>query len=160
MLKIVSILRFGRLSSFATSWKQSQEEKDSLQRKRLREERSVLVQNGAFTAGLVNVLQEIFSRYERTVGGELTHIEASRLWYKCGLKLSSLKEILEDSRCSNDAKIIRFKDFCQLLQRILTDDEMHHPIDLPIDDSENADFEVRTLSGGGLVLISTSDQFF
>ena len=148
MLKIVSILRFGRLSSFATTWKQAQEEKDALQRKRLREDRSVLVQNGAFTTGLVTVLQEIFSRYERTVAGGLTHTEASRLWYKCGLKLSSLKEILGFSRCSSDAKVIYFKDFCQLLQQILTDDEMHHPVDLPKDDSENADFKVRTLSGG------------
>ena len=108
-----------------------------------------MVQNGTFTTKLIAILQEIFSRYESSVAGGLTQIEASRLWYQCGLKLSSLNEILDDAGYSEGKKTIRFGDFHQLLQRIITDDGKHFPIDLPGDENESMDFKVRTQTHDG-----------
>jgi hypothetical protein len=136
----------GRLSSFATSWKQAQAEKDLQRRRQLKEDRAVLIQNGIFTPSLISVLQEILSRYESNVGKGLTHIEASRLWYRCGLRLSSLKEIPSDTVHSKARKFIRFEDFHRLLKRIITDDEIHYPTDLPEDENKSMDFQVRVLN--------------
>ena len=107
-----------------------------------------MTQNGAFTTNLIAVFQEIFSRYENN-GVGLTQIEASRLWYQCGLKLSSLNEFIDDilggDRCTNRTKKITFENFRQLLQRIITDDEkVYH---LPEDENESMNFKVRVSDG-------------
>lgn len=107
----------------------------------------MLIKNGTFTSDLIAILKEIFSRYESNVGSGLTEIEASRLWYQCSLRLSSLKDVLSDTVCSKSKKIISFEDFHRLLQRIIIDDEKHYPIDLPEDENENMDFKVRVSNG-------------
>lgn len=132
-----------RLSSFATSWSEAQAEKDSRQRRQLMEDRSALVQNGTFTTKLIAILQQIFSRYKSDEVDGLTQIEASRLWYQCGLRLSTLEEIVGDTRNVKRKKIISFEDFRQLLQRIIEDDGKNYPIDLPEDKNEIMDFKVR-----------------
>ena len=114
------------------------------------EDRSALVENGTFTTKLIAILQQIFSRYKSDGADGLTQIEASRLWYQCGLRLSSLNEILGDPRCVDGKNIISFEDFHRLLQRIIADDGRRYPIDLPEDKNEIMDFKVRICNDNGL----------
>ena len=109
-------------------------------------ENSVLVQNGSFTPSLISVLQEIFSRYESKGASGLTQIEASRLWYQCGINISSLKAILGDTKSTRSKKtisIISFEVFHRLLQRIIADDEKHFPLELSNIADDPSYFEVR-----------------
>lgn len=129
-----------RLDSFASTWKQKQLEKDIKQRRKIRKGRSVMIQNGSFTPSLMTILHTIFSRYNSISGRNLTQIEASRLWYQCGIRLSTLTEIIGDAKTTQNKNCISFKDFHCLLQRIIMDDEIHHPLLDPsgkIDDSSN-----------------------
>ena len=129
------------MSSFALSWKQAQVEKEILRRRELKEDRSVLIQNGKFTPCLNVALKQIFSLYKNKVANGLTQTEASRLWYQCGLRLSSLNLILDDT--TRKSRIIYFEDFLRLLERILIDDEQHYSIELFEDKDSNDDFQVR-----------------
>jgi len=144
------------LDSFASTWKQKQLEKDIQQREKIRKGRSVMIQNGSFTPSLVTILLEIFSRYNGKSAKNLTQIEASRLWYQCGIRLSSLTEIIGDAKTTQNNNYISFKDFHCLLQRIVTDDEKHHPL---LDPSEkigdSSDFRV----GEKVELASNYERF-
>lgn len=100
-------------------------EKDKRRREELLADRSVLVKKGSVTSGMQSVLRDIFSGYETggdaKVGNsvELNQIEASRLWYRCGIKLSSLIDILQ----TRNDKTVAFADFLQLLHQVIEDDE-------------------------------------
>ncbi len=144
----MSLLLF-RLSSFATDWKQAQIEKDFLRRRELESDRSILIFQGSLSLELVAVLRDIFSRYAangsiqdgRSI--QLTKIEATRLWYRCGIKLSNLEEILKNKPREAERKI-NFEDFRILLQRIVEDDE-ERLSRMELNDTDRSDFEVRTL---------------
>ena len=140
VLANISLISLIRLASFATSWKESQLVKERLRRKQCKADHSVIFENGSFTPKLISVLKEIFSQYETNGRNWLTQVEASRLWYRCGIKLSSLKDIFADDRSTKD---ITFDDFFNLLQRIIADDERHYPIELSDDADDSSDFEVR-----------------
>ena len=101
----------------------------------------MLIKNGSFTPSLTTALEQIFSRYKNNVADGLTQTEASRLWYQCGLRLSSLKDILDDSTRTD--KKIYFEEFLHLLQRIITDDDQHYSIDLLEVKDKGVDFQVR-----------------
>jgi hypothetical protein len=132
------------LTSFTTSWKQAQLEKEAVRRKQLKADYSVLVQNGSFTPKLTSVLQEIFSRYLTAGQTCLIQIEASRLWYRCGIKLSSLKDIFRELTVAGDIKTIKFEDFYQLLERINADDEKKlYPLQPCNNVNVPSDFQVR-----------------
>ena len=75
----------------------------------------------------------------------MTRVEASRLWYQCGIKLLSLKDIIADTKSTSGKKTITFDDFYNLLQRIITEDERHYPLELSNDTDDHPDFEVRLI---------------
>ena len=104
----------------------------------------MLVQNGFLTDDLIIALEEIFLRYRSgTANNELDQIEAARLWYQCGLRLSSLNEILHNTKLTETKKSINFEDFRCLLQRIINDDEKHFPVHRSEKADQFSDFEVR-----------------
>lgn len=139
---------FYRLSSFAAEWKKAQIEKDAQRRQELESHRSLLIVKGSLSPELIAVLLEIFSRYAANGGIldiatiQLTKIEASRLWYRCGMKLSSLNDILE-RKLQGGEKMLVFQDFCSLLQRIVDDDE-ERLSKMALNSVDGSDFEVRT----------------
>jgi hypothetical protein len=112
-----------RLSSFVSDWKQAQKDKYLQQRQAVMEQRSVLIDAGKPTSGLVKVLRTIYSQYLPDFVNCLGYVEASRLWYRSGLKLSSLKEILDQkvSDGSGGAEI-EVNDFLDLIQRMIAED--------------------------------------
>ena len=106
----------------------------------------MLIEKETFTSDLIAVLQEIFSRYKSNSATGLTQIEASRLWYQSGLRLSCLNEVLDNIiQTENKKKIVCFNDFHRLLQRIITDDEKHRPSDA--NKNESIDFRVGFSNG-------------
>lgn len=111
------------MSSFVNDWKQAQLEKDSLRRKELKADRSALIEKGVPTAGLVTVMQTIFSQYCSPDQSSLGLVEASRLWYRCGLKLSSLQKICECKTKNGQEMKIDIQDFLSLLQQVIEEDE-------------------------------------
>lgn len=104
-------------------WKQAQREKDSQRRKELQTDRIALIENGLPTAGLVTVLQSIFSQYCSPGQSSLGLVEASRLWYRCGLKLSSLREICCSKDLGGQDKRIDIQNFLSILESIIAEDE-------------------------------------
>jgi hypothetical protein len=81
------------------------------------------------TPNLVSVLKTIFSLYKEeetdsTTDVELTlsHTAASRLWYRCGMKLSSLDTMIEE-KPSLSLPLIAFDDFLAVIEKILEEDE-------------------------------------
>jgi len=125
------------LRSFATEWRQAQEEKEKQQRRNLINERAVLIKNGKMTPKLRSVLASIFMQYSSPPAGAgasssasqaetlpvsyLKYTEAARLWYRCGLKLASLRTLLNDR--PENAKNVFLTDFFGVIDRIVDEDE-------------------------------------
>ena len=111
------------LRSFATDWKQAQQEKHIQRRQKLLSERSVLVRNGMLTPELVNVLREIYrhSSSNPYQNVQLNRVEASRLWYRCGMKLSHLDELLKTKIPPSNE--ICFEDFLENFIRVVQEED-------------------------------------
>lgn len=128
ILSPVLTLDFGvkSLGSFAKGWKQAQLEKDVQRRTSLVSQRSLLIRDNGPTPALVVVLREIFSWYgagHPPEGGralELTRVEASRLWYRCGLKLSTLDSILAEK--SPTKTTLNVDDFLAVVEKVIQED--------------------------------------
>jgi hypothetical protein len=115
-----------RLNSFVSDWKQAQREKESQRGQEIMSHRAVLIEAGMPTAALIKILRSIFTQYLSDEQSCLGYIEASRLWYRCGLKLSSLKDIMDSKASDCDGKRdIEFYDFLGLIQRIIAEDSKH-----------------------------------
>jgi hypothetical protein len=122
---------FGSLQTFASDWQQAQQEKDDAHRRKLAEHRAVLIQNRRPTAELVTVLQSIFSSYAVGVDDELCTslpvVAAARLWYRCGMKLSSLHSLMETKAVTQvgkpDASLVNFDDFIDPIIQAIEDEE-------------------------------------
>jgi hypothetical protein len=75
-----------------------------------------------------SALRDIFCGYKTDIDTrtgmscELNQIEASRLWYRCGIKLSCLMEIFQTQTERTD-KTVAFADFLQLVTEIVEEDE-------------------------------------
>lgn len=115
---------FVRLQHFVSERKRSQYEEDELKRVALAQKRSLLIQKGRITPELEVVLTSIFSSYAETdidEDGEilLDTVTASRLWYRCGMKLSGLESILEKNARSS----LTMADFMEVITRIVQEDE-------------------------------------
>ncbi|KAG7373198.1 HECT-domain ubiquitin-transferase [Nitzschia inconspicua] len=145
-----------QLSSFVSEWKQAQNDKFSRQRQAILSQRSVLIDAGRPTSALVRTLRAIFTQYLSKEGSCLNNLEASRLWYRCGLRLSSLREIIDNkSEGSDGKKWIEFNDFLGLVERVISDDaKQFHEI--PSDD-EN--FATRFVVGGKVELVEGYERF-
>lgn len=106
----------------------------------------MLIEGGSFKPDLLAILKEIFSRYRSEGACELSQVEASRLWYRCGLRLDSLKDIL--AKVNKVERSITFQDFLCLLQRIMADDEKHYPsLEPSIEFDECSDLQVSLVHG-------------
>ena len=91
----------------------------------------VLIKDGMPTSKLQKVLYQIFSMYANhrpgtSVGvdvdmdlANVSEIMASRLWYRCGMKLSTLDDIL----ISREKRNISFRDFLSLIQQVIDDEQ-------------------------------------
>lgn len=101
---------------------------EKVQRLALREQRSRLVVEGKATDLLAKTLRQIFSLYGNGDSDEqLGVIAASRLWYRAGLKLKHLTEIVEskatETGCLFSKALVAFEDFCGVLYSVLEEDE-------------------------------------
>ena len=125
---MLSLCNSHSLRAFATDWKQAQKEKDIQKRGKLKSQRSLLIQDGLPSEELVLELRTIFSWYARSQNFNLqdndmhlTRVEASRLWYRCGMKLSSLETLLQEK--SPPSKVLRINDFLILVQKVIREEE-------------------------------------
>jgi hypothetical protein len=106
-----------------------QQEKEETLRCTLNSQRAVLIEDGMPTPQLVSVLKTIFAQYKKeeansTADVELTlsYTAASRLWYRCGIKLSCLDTMLEE-KPSPSLPLITFEDFLAVIEKIVEEDE-------------------------------------
>ena len=119
------------LRTFATDWKKAKEEKDQETRQRLADERSVLIRDGSMSPELRKVLEEIFLMYsdcDDTMEEDgksavtLTSALASRLWYRCGMKLASLENILEAKDDDEHTGNVTLEDFLGVIEKVVEED--------------------------------------
>jgi hypothetical protein len=106
-----------------------QQEKDETLRCTLNSQRAVLIKDGIPTPQLLSVLKTIFTQYNEEASNSTTDVEltlnytaASRLWYRCGIKLSCLDTMLEE-RPSPSLHLITFEDFLAVIEKIVEEDE-------------------------------------
>jgi hypothetical protein len=122
--------QFFRLRTYATRWREKQEETNQKIRSKLAKERAVLIKDGMPSLKLQKVLRQIFAWYTdcdyeassndiETDDLSISHIMASRLWYRCGMKLSTLDEI--GLSCAN--RTVNFQDFFTLITNIVAEDD-------------------------------------
>ena len=89
-------------------------------------QRSLLIRDSGLTPELDGILRDIFSWYasdchgEPGSAGELSRVEASRLWYRCGLKLSALDATL--AKKSPASSTLNIDDFLQLVKKVIVED--------------------------------------
>jgi hypothetical protein len=129
-----------------------QQEKDETLRCTLNSQRAVLIEDGVPTPHLVSVLKTIFSLYKEeetdlTTDVELTlsYTAASRLWYRCGMKLSCLDTMLEE-KPSPSLPLIAFEDFLAVIEKILEEDESLFKTAPSKDQTPDTICEVRTVN--------------
>ena len=99
--------------------------------------------DGKPTTALTEVLKAIFDRYCTTDDGSdddnnsdrASYTMAGRLWYRCGMKLSSLDSLLEKK--NQKLGEVEFKDFLQVVSEVIGADTDSI--------SPDADFEVRAV---------------
>jgi hypothetical protein len=102
------------LSRFHAAQRAAVEAKNQARRAGLAQEKSLLIQNGTITNRLREVLRVIVSWY----GNErLDHLAASRLWYRCGLRLSHLAVLLETR------EFVTVNDFLIIIEKIVEEEE-------------------------------------
>lgn len=110
----------------------------------------MLICDGKPSTKLRTVLKEIFALYsdaDAEVQSEelsLTNAMASRLWYRCGMKLANLECILKAK--GEKSLNLCFPDFLSLIEQVIQEDETKtHVATPPPSDTTSpiAAFEVR-----------------
>jgi hypothetical protein len=91
------------------------------------------IQDGKPSPNLLKVLEKIFSSYvnpsDEQVSEEdlcLSLTDASRLWYRCGIRLVNLQRLLEEKRSQESISIdtkVSFQDFVLCITRLVQTDE-------------------------------------
>jgi hypothetical protein len=100
---------------------------------KLAKERAVMIKEGMPTLKLQKVLHQIFAWYSdfdlETAYNDMemddlriSEIMASRLWYRCGMKLSTLVDIVTTRICRN----VNFQDFFGLIRKIIAEDDSNY----------------------------------
>lgn len=119
-------------------------------RKKLLSQRSLLICDGRPTAALVAVLRTIFSWYASNdtarvpeSGIHLDRVEASRLWYRCGLKLASLESLLQAK--NPPASHLSDADFLDLVSKVLEEEKDSTKAYNFLSQATESSFEVRLL---------------
>jgi hypothetical protein len=125
-----------RLQTFATDWRKQKHERNEEVRRRLEQEKLILIQENKPTEGLKAALRELFQLYSTPnesmkysidrrsnlcddLDGtrlRLSKVMASRLWYRCGIKLSLLNEVLQEKA------FVTFHDFLHIITKVIEDD--------------------------------------
>ena len=116
---------FVSLQRYAADWRQKQIEKNLKIKSKLAKERMVLIKEGMPTPKLQKILHQIFNMYaepENTAGDtdmDLTEIMACRLWYRCGMKVSTLENIFK----SKGRRSVAYGEFFLLVQKVIDEEE-------------------------------------
>ena len=92
-----------------------------------------LIPNGNPSEKLTACLRSVFSLYcdDPTLNGAINETAASRLWYRCGIQLSNLEQLLEDK---SPVTNIEFDDFLQVITDLIDAD--HRGMSLPVPAAE------------------------
>ncbi|GMH67366.1 hypothetical protein TrLO_g5893 [Triparma laevis f. longispina] len=86
----------GCLREYNDGLKVEREKVKEDRRKALKEEKERLINDGKLTSGIVNTLKMIFNMYTSDGADTLSSVEAGRLWYRCGFRLSELRLMLKE----------------------------------------------------------------
>ena len=142
-------------------------ERDEEIRRRLEQERSIIIQDQKPTDGLIRALKEVFKLYVvendpivSEKGGNddemkendndtnleevddlfLSRVMATRLWYRCGMSISDLNKLLDTK------PHVKFQDFLDRIVKAIEDDvNLDSPPDVANSIYDTSKFEVRFL---------------
>eukprot|EP00814_Leptocylindrus_danicus_P009268 CAMPEP_0116017398 /NCGR_PEP_ID=MMETSP0321-20121206/8025_1 /TAXON_ID=163516 /ORGANISM="Leptocylindrus danicus var. danicus, Strain B650" /LENGTH=2622 /DNA_ID=CAMNT_0003487585 /DNA_START=222 /DNA_END=8087 /DNA_ORIENTATION=- len=146
---VISSLREDPLSTLS-SYHAGLSRKRVTKRQEILAKKGILIKNGGLATDLVHVLQHIFSWYQKNKKGsdavgsdsgmKLNVMEASQLWYRCGLRLSGLinliksKEEADNVHSITDAIFVYVEDFINAVRQIVADEEEKSPVVVADDD--------------------------
>ena len=92
-------------------------------------ERGLMIEGGKLTPQAIGILKTIFSLYREgqvyREEDESLFIEvkrASRLWYRCGMKLSTIDDVIGRT----GSNVISFSDFVEIFEKIVSEDEQFY----------------------------------
>jgi hypothetical protein len=133
------------LRTFADDIKKEQQVKDELTRSKLAKQRSLMLENGELTADVVRILKSIFSLYSddpmyKDDDDALTIpvTRAARLWYRCGIKLSTLEQTME----GREGTSVLLDDFLSVIKAVVDEDDAMWQTVMSPDSESRPAFEV------------------
>lgn len=97
--------------------------REEILREKLLRRRSRLIQDGELTEEVKAILQDIFLMYTENSGAadlRITPAMAHRLWYRCGIRLSSLNDILAEK--DQNTEKVGFHDFLNVVCQVVSAD--------------------------------------
>lgn len=103
--------------------------------------RSRFIQDGELTKDIQDVLQKIFLMYTENSEPHISSAIAHRFWYRCGLRLSSLNDILAEK--APKAKNVEFCDFLKVVIQVVNADVAENVSSPTFVDSNESFCEVR-----------------
>ena len=133
------------LRAFAADCNRSQQEKEDRLRQELSAKRCRLIDNGKPSSELEEVLKAIFAMYSIDCSNRdnlrISYTMACRLWYRCGMKLSSLDYVLEkEKKRFGEAE---FKDFLRVVCSVIEADTREQDDAVSSCDADLSNCEVR-----------------
>jgi len=109
------------ITRFMVNRTREQQEQKKLLRAELERQRQLLVGDGRATPALLGALNGILRLYTKLDTSEIDHVSAARLWYRCGMKMSHLDELIDkniqEGRASCDVS-----DFLNVINEIIRED--------------------------------------
>jgi hypothetical protein len=111
-----------RLRAFATDCLRTQQGKEEQLRQQLVAKRARLVNAGGPSAELEALLKTVFLLYKIDSNDLcISYTMACRLWYRCGMKISSLNSQLGQQGIPY--REVRFEDFLSVVCKVISADE-------------------------------------
>jgi len=108
------------LRTFTADAKRLQKEKEEMVRREVIEKRQRFFRDGAITPELRKVLNDIFALYTEDCATDvLDYSRASRLFYRCGMKLDVLDTLWKES----DIDGVTVDNFCEIIEKVLQEEK-------------------------------------
>ncbi len=121
----------------------SQQSKEEALRQKVMRKRLRFIQNCELTKEIKDVLHDIFLMYTEHSELQVSFAMAHRLWYRCGLRLSTLNDILDDAD-KNTGKI-EFCRFLNVVGQVVAADASENDLSRSITSSNESLCEVSQL---------------
>ncbi len=134
---------FHRLQVVVSDRLRSQQGREEAIRQKVMQKRLRFIQNCELTKEVKDILYDIFLMYTEHSEVQISFVMAHRLWYRCGLRLSTLNDVLDD--VDKNAGKIEFHHFLSVVNQVVAADASENDLTRSITSSNESLCEVSAL---------------